>query len=100
MAREVLEGLTGGPYRVGPFRVERAGRWQISFVANPAWTYFRSRPGHRRNRAMVRIGEMTALGLVAANGAARLYYGEARRQDQARGCEVEGAEEWGCVDVA
>lgn len=47
--RVILKGLTGGPYQVGPFRVERAGRWGIAFALDPLYAAQR-KPRRRRSR--------------------------------------------------
>lgn len=46
--RQIWKGLAGRPYRAGPFRVERFGRWGIAFVIDPAYAAQRTR--RRRSR--------------------------------------------------
>ena len=47
--RQIWNGLAGGPYRVGPFQVERSGRWGIVFALDPAYAVQRA-PRRRRGR--------------------------------------------------
>ena len=47
--RRVWRALAGGPYQAGPFRVQRAGRWGIVFVLDPAYAI--QRAPRRRDRS-------------------------------------------------
>jgi hypothetical protein len=45
--RSIERGVASKPFIVGPFRVERAGRWGIAFALDPAYAAQRA---HRRRR--------------------------------------------------
>ena len=42
--RRIWKGLADGPCQVGPFRIERAGRWGIVFVLDVAYAAQRTSP--------------------------------------------------------
>jgi hypothetical protein len=46
--RSIERGVASRPYIVGPFRVERAGRWGVAFGLDPA--YAMQRASRRRRR--------------------------------------------------
>jgi hypothetical protein len=41
--RRIWKGLAGGPCQVGPFRIERVGRWGIMFVLDVTYAAQRTR---------------------------------------------------------
>jgi ribosome modulation factor len=55
--RRIWKGLAGGPCQVGPFRIERVGRWGIVFVLDVAYAAQRTR---RRRRTCLTPGGLDA----------------------------------------
>ena len=56
--RRIRNGLAGGSYQAGPFRMERAGRWGIVFVLDPAYAI--QRTARRRRRRSLDSGGLDA----------------------------------------
>jgi len=51
--RRAWRGLAGGSVQVGPFRVERFGRWGIAFTLDPQYASERAARRHRRRTNLV-----------------------------------------------